>query len=380
MFLAVTTFLIWLPDIAFAANAAVAVLIVACPCALALATPVAISVALGAALKRKILIKDGDAFERLTRCQTVWFDKTGTLTEGKLKVTGWTGETRFKLAVAKIESASSHPVAMAIVESLKNQSDFTVEEFETIEVTQLQHFPNGIEAVVGGATLVVGSRGLIDEKGLSISNEFEQIESQMLKNGWSPVFVGSGGRIVAVMSIGDRLRESAIAVVKKLQERHRVGILSGDRRQIVERVAKRLGIDPDCCFSELTPKQKSAIVADSEKPLMIGDGVNDSAALAEAYAGIAINDKLDLNSRIAPIVLRGDQLNLVPTLASASQKVMNLIYRNITISLLYNLIAVSLAMSGYIHPVIAAIFMPISSITILLVSLLFNPFSEKVES
>ena len=113
---------------------------------------------------------------------------------------------------------------------------------------------------------------------------------------------------------------------------------------------------------------------------MIGDGVNDSAALAEAYAGIAINDKLDLNSRIAPIVLRGDQLNLVPTLASASQKVMNLIYRNITISLLYNLIAVSLAMSGYIHPVIAAIFMPISSITILLVSLLFNPFSEKVES
>lgn len=387
--LATITFLLWLPDWMFATNAAVAVLIVACPCALALATPVAISVALGAALKRKILITDGDVFEKLSRVKNIWFDKTGTLTEGVLQVTTWEGDRSLQPEVAAIERRSGHPVARAIVSYLQDQG---------LKVTEhqgkgpgpvdweLTHASDGIIAKRNGERLIIGTERLMHENQCRIGDEFDRFRQICREHGWSPVFVGRGRQVRAMMGIGDRIRPEAPAVIGQLKRRYQVGLLSGDHSNVVRQVAQEVGITDSAslsdqvCRYELTPEEKAAIVSGSEASLMIGDGINDCAALASAGVGIAINDRLNLNSRIASVVLRGDQLSRIPELLQASRRVMNLIYRNIGFSLAYNVAAVALAMAGYIHPVIAALFMPVSSITILLVSVLSRPFIPRRES
>ena len=376
MILALVTFLIWLPDWEFALNAMVAVMIVACPCALALATPVAISVALLSALGRKILIKDGDAFELLANCKTIWFDKTGTLTRGALTVKHWFGDTSIRPQVARIEAGISHPVAAAITYSVASQLGVAPETLEALPTESLQRSSNGVTAQLDGKLFQLGARKYFSDLSLSLSPDLKEKEKQFLAQGYSTVFVAVDSNVVALLAIGDQLREESPAMVRRLQKNFRVGLLSGDRKEIVAQTAEELGIPPEMCFAEKSPEEKSIIVKSSSHSLMIGDGVNDCSALAAADIGIAINDNVDSNSRVASIVLRSDQLEDVPAILQSGRRVMSLIRRNIAISLGYNVVTVALAMSGWIHPVIAAFFMPVSSISILLASLCSKPFQN----
>lgn len=377
LLLALTAFLIWLPNYAFALNAAVAVLIVACPCALALATPLAISVALHAALRRQILIKDGDSFELLAKCKTIWFDKTGTLTHGNLCVTSWYGDDQVRSLVYQVESHCHHPTATAILRSFDSTPETCPAAERSISPEKVQQFSDGVQADLEEGSLRIGTKSFLQQFGIELADDQIEKEQQYLDQGWSPVFISIDSDCVAMLAIGDQINTDSIEVIKELQQRYPVGILSGDRKEIVQRVAGQLGIDAARCFGELSPSMKKELVESNGPSLMIGDGVNDCSALAAASVGIAFNENVDVNARLASIVIKPEQLHQIPRLLAASRRVMNLIFRNITISILYNGLSVTLAMMGYIHPVIAAIIMPVSSISILMISLASDPFSRK---
>lgn len=346
-----------------AVDNAVALLIVCCPCALGLATPLAITIALGRAARRGILIKGGETIEPLAGRGTMFFDKTGTLTAGQSRVLEWIGDGATRRLVAALERHSSHPIAVALAADVPSD-DAPVEASDVLQTPG-----GGIAGTVAGRRLLVGSARLLQGNHAAISAEFEAASAAAAEKGATPVLVAVDGVCVAVALLGDPIRPDAAAAIARLRGYGwRLKVLSGDHPAVVRAVSAQIGIDADDALGGITPEEKVRHVreaAGNGPVVMIGDGVNDAAALAAADVGIAVHGGAEASLAAAHVYL--DQAGLTPIveLVDASRNTMGAIYRCLAASLAYNIIAAALAITGRIGPLVAAILMPISSFTML---------------
>ncbi len=372
MALAVITFLTWLGiDASRAVDHTVALLIIACPCALALATPLAISVALGRAARRRIMVKGGDVLQFLNRPGMMWLDKTGTLTTGNLQVVDWFGDPSWQAAVVALEKMSSHPVARAIVAMPGQPADAAAE----CQVDGVQeHAAGGISGVVNGHAIRVGNARMMQSAGARMNDDWPGIAERIAAGQLSPCWVSVDGAVVAIMAIGDSVRDDTITAIQRIRQAGwQIGILSGDHPQIVWQIARRLGIDTEQALGGLSPEDKVRTVRQSSQNrgsvVMVGDGVNDSAALAAASVGIAVHNGAEASLAAAPVYLADEGLQPVLELIDLSRATGRTIRTTLVISVAYNVLGASCAALGLITPLVAAILMPLSSLTVVAIAL-----------
>jgi Cu2+-exporting ATPase len=341
----------------------VALLIVTCPCVLGLATPLTLGIAIGRLARQDILVKSAAALERLSRTGQLLLDKTGTLTEGRLELLQWIGDDAIKPAVATIERRSTHPIARAIVSALGDGEG---------ELTNLEErHDGGISARVNGQLIRVGSPSFITRRA-AIPDELEQHRRKLEAQGMTVILIARDEQTLALAALGDRVRcDSRSAVQQLVDLGWRPAILSGDAAPVVAAVAAQIGIHPTCSRGQVAPEEKLAAVRAAESApnpgvtVMIGDGVNDAAALAAADVGIAVHGGAEASLAAADVYIARPGLMPVARLVATARHAMRVIRRNLCVSLAYNLLAGTLAAMGVMNPLIAAIIMPVSSATVL---------------
>lgn len=358
---------------------AISLLIVTCPCALGLATPLALAVAQGKAAKRAILINSGDAVEKLARPGFLWLDKTGTLTTGKMQVQVWQGDqSRFR-EIASLEQQVVHPIATAILGHIEQQTGGALTDLPMPEDVQARP-GKGISGTVNGHQLLIGTEALLTSEDCRISTESQQSIADCRAQGLTTVLIAVDGELEAVCGIGDSLRHDSRATLDHLKTAGwSIGILSGDHGEIVNPIARQLDIDPEFVHAGVLPEEKLQIIQQSTPrglTVMVGDGVNDSAALAAASVGIAVHGGAEASLQVADVYLNRPGLSPLRELIDGARMTNRVIIRNLLISLAYNLLAAGLALGGLINPLIAAVLMPISSLTVLVLSFMNRSFRE----
>jgi len=353
---------------------AIALLIVTCPCALALATPLAITAAVGRAAQRGLLIKGGDALERLARPGTLLLDKTGTVTEGRVALVVWHGPDWVRPLVLALEAGSSHPVADGFRRAWPG--------LELPAVSASQHMMGGgLEGTVEGRMIRIGAPRFVQE---SVHSTDPLLGGVTLDPTLTPVHVAVDGQLVAVAGLGDQIREDAAEALAALRARGwRTELLSGDASTAVESVRAVLDFSADAARGGATPEAKLAYVFSrtAQRPspdhpvVMVGDGVNDAAAIAAADVGIGVHGGAEACLATADIYLTRPGLTPLVELVAGAERTMRVIRRNLVISIGYNLVGATLAMTGIITPLIAAILMPVASVTVVLGSWYGTTFS-----
>ncbi len=340
-----------------------AVLVVACSCSFALATPVAVLASVGASARRGLLIKGGKYLELLARADVLLVDKTGTLTLGQPQVTDvipLNGLTRAEILslVASAERYSEHPLAAA-VRALAQQ-----ENIPLLEPQDFEALPGlGVRAVIQGRQIAVGNRRLIPAA--EASSFVAELEAQ----GKTLLFLEMDGQLVGILAAQDTLRPevpSALEAVRSLRI-HQIELLTGDNERTAAALAEALGI---ACRANLLPEQKIEIVKEYQARghivVMVGDGVNDAPALAQADVGIAMGAAgSDVAIEAAPIVLMREDWNLVPQAFRVARRTMRVVKMNLAFTMLYNLVGLSLAAFGILPPVLAAAMQSLPDIGIL---------------
>ena len=379
--LAVVTGAVWIGESPSAAlQHVVALLVVTCPCALGLATPVALSVGLARAARAGIFVKAPDALERLRRLDTVLLDKTGTLTQGLAVASQWRGDASARDLACRLEAESSHPVALAFQRAFERPVRVVRGAAEVLEVPG-----QGISGTVDGDRIAVGNRRFVQPFGATIPDELARHADRLVADGLSPLYVAHRQSVVGVAGIGDPLRDDAAATVEALRRRGvRLRILSGDHPDIVAGVASRLGIAAAHARGGMTPEDKREYVAELMGPrpggasiAMVGDGVNDAAAMALADVGVAVHGGAGASILAADVVLTREGLSPLLDLFEGSRRVLGVVWRNLGFSLVYNIIGASLAIVGLVGPLLAAVLMPISSLTVILSSVLSRAFQDR---
>ncbi len=367
--LATLTFLFWLSSgVGIAIDRAVSLLIVTCPCALGLATPLAAGAALGRAAKQGLLVKGMSFLELIAQPGLIVFDKTGTLTTGKLSLVDGENLSQVGSLVRVVEAGSAHPIAKALATALADDSTYPTHDIEVREVNET--LGQGIEAKVvrAGArveTVRIGSRAFVARIGVATETARA---TALLACGLSPLYVVVDGQLQAVLGMGDPLRQDTRSTLLELFAKgYRLAVLSGDRREVVARVVDQLQVPFETVQSEQTPEQKLAFVEQQAKAgpvFMVGDGVNDAAALRAAHVGVAVCGGAEASLAAADVFSTKPGLLPVLRLVEGSQRTLRVIHRNLSLSLGYNLLATTLAVTGLINPLIAAILMPLSSLTV----------------
>ena len=358
----------------------VALLVVACPCALGLSVPLAVSVGLMRAARGGIFIKNPDALQRLRNVGTILLDKTGTLTEGRASVTQWSGEDASLELACALEAESSHAVAQAFRGAFGRRVNVVREVSDAREVPG-----RGISGLVDGRAVSVGSRVHVEESGARVPDAIAAHADGLVSSGLSPVYVAVDGRVTGVGGVGDPIRQDARATIDALRALGiRVRILSGDDPRIVAQVARQLGIEPADALGGHTPEAKRDLVASlvatgtagPGKPaiVMVGDGVNDSAALALADVGVAVLGGKGASLVAADVVLTREGIAPLLDLLRGSDRVFGVIRRNLVFSLLYNVAGATLALLGLVGPLLAAVLMPASSLSVVLSSAFSRTF------
>ncbi len=370
---AVTLWIWWDTGSGVAVGHTIALLIVACPCALALATPLSIAVALGRAARRKILIRSGDVFERMARPGMIWLDKTGTLTTGQLQLVASNADNATLALIASVEQQSNHPIAETLVRAAKAKG-ISVSKASEIEQTT----GGGIRGRVAETVVCVGTEAYLAQQNVTRITEHRALARDAIARGRTPVFYSIDGECRGVLAVADSVRHDAQATIQKLRKQGwRLGILSGDHPDIVQRVAREVGIEDSQCHGGLSPEEKVKRVDQSRGEgtvVMVGDGVNDAAALAAADVGIATRGGAEVSLQAAPVFLAQEGLAGLASLSDAARRTLRGIRRGFTVSLAYNLFAVSLAVFGKINPLLAAVLMPLSSLTVVSLALLTKTF------
>ncbi|XAL99332.1 heavy metal translocating P-type ATPase [Phycisphaeraceae bacterium D3-23] len=371
--IAMAVFGVWsMFDIGSAIDHTVALLIVACPCALGLATPLTIAVALGRAARRDILIKSASALEHAASTGQLILDKTGTITTGRMQVLDWQGDANLKPWVACVEAESTHPVAAALANDLADASANV-----TIELEHVTHYPDGVEADLPIGRLCIGSATMMLRQGIPLPRDWMTQANQAEEAGHSPVFIACDGVIAALAQIGDGLQpDAAIAIEQAKQLGWQAQIVSGDRPAIARRVGAAVGLEPGQTHGDVTPEDKLALVRAAQHAtgsrgpvVMVGDGVNDAAALAAADLGIAVSAGAETSLAAADVYLARPGLGPLIELFSLSRQTMRTVKRNLALSLGYNAIAIAIAAAGLITPLLAAVLMPVSSALVLTLAL-----------
>ncbi|WP_445664784.1 heavy metal translocating P-type ATPase [Fodinibius sp. AD559] len=347
--------------------ATVAVMVVACACAFALATPVALLASVGSNAKRGVLIKGGKYIEALARADVLLIDKTGTLTFGRPEISDITplnGTTEGELLImaASAEQYSDHPLGKAVVEAAQKRH-LTLSKPENFE----EITANGVRASFDDHTVTVGNERLLENDKKNVQKTINKIKEE----GKTAIIVQKDGLPIGLLAAQDTERSEAGTALKNLREQHSfsaVELLTGDNTETARHLAKKLNID---FRAELLPENKIDIVKQYQSKgrtvVMIGDGVNDAPALAQADVGIAMGTTgTDVAIETADITLMRDDWNLVPALFTSANKTMNIIKWNFGFTTAYNLVGLSLAAFGILPPVLAAAAQSLPDVGILL--------------
>lgn len=339
---------------------AVTVLVVFCPCALVLATPTAIMAAIGQATRHGVIIKSGEALEKMGRVDTIAFDKTGTLTLGKLEICDiFSFDDSFSdddiLSItASAESKSEHPLGKAIVDFAKKNS------VPLLETEDFQMFSGkGITAKINGENILCGNETFIKENGIVINDDLNNFISPMRLQGKALVIIAKSDKIIGIISLSDVLKSDAVDMVKKLYAMNTNAILlTGDNKNTAKYFAVKAGIDE--IYAELLPEQKvskiNELIAQNKTVCMIGDGVNDAPALKTADVGVAMGSMgSDIAVEAADIALMSDDISKIPYLKRLSVATVNTIKFSITLSMVINILAVILSVLGVLNPTTGAL-------------------------
>jgi Cu2+-exporting ATPase len=357
-------------SIATGAEHAMALLVVTCPCALALATPLAVTIALGRAARRGILIKGADALERLATPGRIFLDKTGTLTEGKLAVVAWRGDLDAAGLAAAAEAGSNHPIARAICRHVPPVG---------VARDVREELGGGVAACVAARRVLVGSPSWIRAR-CTMHPSIDHWVAELAERGETPVVIAVDHVPVAVAGLADPIRADARQAVHALEELGwRIELLSGDDPRVVDCVGEELGIAREARHGAMSPEDKVAAVARARElgpVVMVGDGVNDAAAMAAATTSIAVSGAAEIAIEAADVYLRDPSIAAIADTARGGRDTLATIRRSLRFSLAYNVIAGSLAATGVIHPLLAALLMPLSSGAVLLSSLRSRAFKR----
>ena len=368
---------------AFALTISIAVLVIACPCALGLATPTAIMVGTGKGAEQGILIKSGTALEMAHQVNAVVLDKTGTLTQGQpqvtdvLPLTGWTPDQLLALAAAA-EVNSEHPLGQAIVAGARER------ELALPEVTDFQSLTgSGIQVRLDQATYYLGNRRLMQEQGLDLGQAEEQAAA-LAAGGKTPIYVANEHELLGLIAVADPLKETSPEAVRRLKAMGlQVIMLTGDNAKTAQALAAEAGIDQ--VISDVLPADKAQVVADLQakglKVAMVGDGINDAPALAQADVGLAIGRGTDVAIESADMVLMGSDLTSVATAIKLSQATIRNIKENLFWAFAYNVLGIPVAM-GVLHlfggpllnPMLAGAAMSFSSVSVIVNALRLRRF------
>ena len=384
--ISIITFIVWMSvggDNAFsqALLTSVAVLVIACPCALGLATPTAIMVGIGKGAENNILIKDAESLELGYKVNAIILDKTGTITEGKPLVTDiiWKNnlenQNEYKQILLAIEAQSEHPLAEAVVNHLKD------EKVEQAEIASFESITGkGVKAQSeNGSKYYVGNHKLMVEKNIEIESSLMQTAESLEEQAKTVIFFGNEKQVLAILAIADKIKETSEKAIVTLQERGiEVCMLTGDNNKTASAVAKQVGITN--YQGEVMPSDKAAFVeklqADGKIVAMVGDGINDSQALAQANVSIAMGKGSDIAMDVAKMTLITSDLRSIPKALELSKRTVLGIRQNLFWAFIYNLIGIPIA-AGVLYPVngflldpmIAGMAMAFSSVSVVLNSL-----------
>ncbi len=373
-FLAGIAWFIGTRDFAFALTIFISVLVIACPCALGLATPTAIMVGTGKGAENGILMKGGEALETTHKINTIVFDKTGTLTEGKPTVTdvlptGMLDENRLLQLTASAEKSSEHPLGQAIVSGAQENGLRLLPADQFCSLTG-----QGIEAEIDGHTVLAGNHKLMTEKQISLAG-LEREADRLAEEGKTPMYVAVDRQLAGIVAVADVVKASSKSAIESL---HNMGIevamITGDNLKTAAAIAKQVGIDR--VLAEVLPQDKSNEVKklqeEGRKVAMVGDGINDAPALAQADVGIAIGSGTDVAMESADIVLMHSDLMDVPTAILLSKKTIRNIKQNLFWAFAYNTIGIPVAAGvlylfggPLLNPMLAAAAMSLSSVSVL---------------
>lgn len=369
--------------VVFSLTIFISVLVIACPCALGLATPTAIMVGTGKGAEYGVLIKSGVALETAHKIQTIVFDKTGTITEGKPKVTDIIvtndiSEEHLLQIAASAEKGSEHPLGEAIVKAAQDSKV----EFKTLDF--FKAIPgHGIEVKIDGKNILLGNRKLMLESNISLEN-LEETSHNLAGEGKTPMYIAIDAKIAGIIAVADTVKESSKKAIEKLHEMGiEVAMITGDNKITAAAIARQVGIDK--ILAEVLPEDKANEVkklqATGKRVAMVGDGINDAPALAQADIGIAIGSGTDVAIESADIVLMRSDLRDVATAIELSKKTIKNIKENLFWAFGYNTLGIPVAMGvlyifngPLLSPIIAATAMSFSSVSVLLNALRLKGF------
>ena len=380
MILAVWTFVIWYvigpqPTLIYALVTSVTVLIIACPCALGLATPMSLMVGIGKGAENGILIRSGEALQTARAVQIVVMDKTGTITKGKPELTdvvlaqaASVDAGRLLQLAASVETVSEHPLAQAIVERAQ------VRKLELLELKDFEAIPgHGVSANVAGRRLLIGNLKLMNRERIALG-ELEEKSLSLADDGKTPMYVAVDGEAEGLVAVADTVKDDSAQAIKALQDMGvEVVMLTGDNRRTADAIARKVGIQR--VLAEVLPADKAKSVqqlqAENKKVAMVGDGINDAPALAQADVGLAIGTGTDVAIEASDVTLIKGSLKGVVTAIEVSRATMSNIYQNLVGAFFYNTLGVPVAMGVLfpflgilLSPLIAGAAMAFSSVTV----------------
>jgi heavy metal translocating P-type ATPase len=411
---ALTFLLCWLGGFTTPGTAlmrSITVLVIACPCALGLATPLAITAALGAASRKGILISDTQILEALGKVNHVIFDKTGTITEGRFELLGCemvaeicspgvrtklsrvgdegeqTAQTRRELIpqnyeatfslLASLQQYSEHPLGKALVKFARERN-IELEDASCVEI----HKGLGITGMVCGKSIFMGRRKLAESMAIAIDTRSELLAREWESEGRTVTFFGWDGELKGCLAFGDRPRPHAAALIESLQrQKITPHMISGDSRATTETIAHQLKIED--FRSEVLPEDKVKFVRAWKRSgatvAMIGDGINDAPALAEADLGIAMGSGTDIAMRASSVVLMDCDLQKIPQILNLARKTMRIVRQNLFWAFFYNVLGITLAVTGVLNPIFAAVAMLLSSVSVVGNSLRLDVWAAPVK-
>ncbi|WP_326512728.1 cation-translocating P-type ATPase [Clostridium intestinale] len=354
----------------------VTILVVFCPCSLVLATPTAIMAGIGNATKYGILIKEGDALERLSKVRKIAFDKTGTLTYGKPKVTkvksfdeAISEEQLLKL-IASVEKSSEHPLGRAIVDHFNSVSKLQLEDITDFKMA----IGKGVYGTISSKKVLAGNDRLLKENNIALTSSQEDKVKEFRSKGCTIVFLAENSIIKGFIVLEDVLRKNSREMIENLKKLGKdTVLLTGDNKQTASNIALASGIDE--FYSECLPEDKLSVIdkfqSEDERICMVGDGVNDAPALKKSFVGIAMGGiGSDIAVEAADIALIGDDIKAIPHLMELSIRTMRTININIIISMILNFVAIILAMAGVLNPILGALVHNIGSVVVIIHSAL----------